>query len=161
MSTGVIIVIVVVVVIVLIGLLVALPRMRQRAQIRGRERRLDERRDQVVTSHREEAAQRERQAELAEQRARVAEQEAQRERAAASAREEQANLHERGLADHELISEDERDDFAGTSAVPEDRSATRTGEDRTVGRTGEEPGTPAADDRTAADDRPAERSRTR
>ncbi|HXD64609.1 MAG TPA: hypothetical protein VNV17_08335 [Solirubrobacteraceae bacterium] len=150
MSTAVIVVIVVVV-IVLIGLLVALPRMRRRAEIRSRERKLDERRDQVVTSHREEAAQRERQAEVAEQRARVAEQEAQRERAAAQAREEQANLHERGLADHELISEDEREDFAGTSAVPEDRTA---------GRTADEAGAPA-DARTAADDRPAERSRTR
>ncbi len=128
MSTAVIIVIVVVVVIALIAVFVALPRMRRRAQIRGRERRLDERRDQVVTSHREEAAQRERQAEVAEQRARVAEQEAQRERAAAQAREEQANLHERGLADHELISEDERDDFAGTSAVPEERATRDTGD---------------------------------
>src|ERR1700753_1710149 len=117
------IVVIVVVVIVLLGLLVALPRMRRRAQIRGRERRLDERRDQVVTGHREEAAQRERRAEVAEQKARVAEQEAQRERAAAQAREEQANLHERGLADHELISEDEREDFEGTSAVPENGDA--------------------------------------
>jgi ABC-type siderophore export system fused ATPase/permease subunit len=121
MSTAVIIVIVAIVVILLIAVMVALPRMRQRAQIRGREKRLDERRDQVVTAHREEAAGRERRAEVAEQRARVAEQEARRERAAAQAREEQANLHERGLADHELISEDERDDFAGTSAVAEDR----------------------------------------
>jgi FtsZ-interacting cell division protein ZipA len=120
MSTAVVIVIVVVVVIALVALFVALPRMRQRAQIRGRERKLDERRDQVVTTHREEAAHRERRAEVAEQNAKVAEQEAQRERAAAQAREEQANLHERGLADHELISPDEREDFEGTSAVPED-----------------------------------------
>jgi hypothetical protein len=70
-----------------------------------------------VSAHREEAADRERRADVAEQRARVAEQEAQSERAAAQAREEQAALHERGLADHELISEDEREDFAGTSAV--------------------------------------------
>jgi FtsZ-interacting cell division protein ZipA len=147
MSTAVVIVIVAVVVIALIALLVALPRMRQRAQIRGRERRLDERRDQVVTSHREEAAHRERRADVAEQRARVAEQEAQRERAAASAREEQANLHERGLADHELISEDERDDFAGTSAVPEDRAAGEAGTPVDAGR--------------PADDRAAERPRAR
>ena len=26
-------------------------------------------------------------------------------------------MHEKGLADHELIGRDERDDFAGTSAV--------------------------------------------
>ena len=121
MSTAVIIVIVVVVVILLIAAVVAVPRMRERARIRGRERRLDQRRDQVVTAHREEAADRARRAEVAEQRARVAEQEAQRERAAAQAREEQANLHERGMADHELISEDERDDFAGTSAVRDEQ----------------------------------------
>ena len=156
MSTAVIIVIVVVV-IVLIGLLVALPRMRQRAQIRGRERRLDARRDQVVSSHREEAAQRERQAEVAEQRARVAEQEAQRERAAAQAREEQANLHERGLADHELIADDERDEFAGTSAVPEDGVAGDAGRPANGTR---DAGTPA-NGATAADDRAAERPRSR
>ena len=157
MSTAVVIVIVVVVVIALIALFVALPRMRQRAQIRGRERKLDERRDQVVTSHREEAAQRERQAELAEQRARVAEQEAQRERAAAQAREEQANLHERGLADHELIADDERDEFAGTSAVPEDGVAPDAGGPANGAR---DAGTPA-NGAVAADDRAAERPRSR
>jgi FtsZ-interacting cell division protein ZipA len=143
MSTAVIIVIVVVVVIVLIAAMVALPRMRQRAQLRGRERKLDERRDQVVTGHREEAAQRERQAEVAEQRARVAEQEAQSQRAAAQAREEQATLHERGLADQELIAPDEREEFAGTSAVPDEPDASNAGTSR-----------------TSADVRPAERSRT-
>jgi FtsZ-interacting cell division protein ZipA len=148
MSTAVVIVIVVVVVIALIALFVALPRMRQRAQIRGRERKLDERRDQVVTSHREEATHRERRAEVAEQKAKVAEQEAQRERAAAQAREEQANLHERGLADHELISPDEREDFEGTSAVPEDGVAG----DRAV---------PADSPRAAEDGRATERTRPR
>ena len=147
MSTAVIIVIVAVVVIALIALLVALPRMRERARIRGRERRLDERRDQVVTSHREEAAHRERKAEVAEQRARVAEQEAQRERAAAQAREEQATLHERGLADEELIAPDERDEFAGTSAVPDDRDAAGT--------------RAPANGRTSADADAAERPRAR
>src|ERR1700733_14638176 len=139
MSTAVIIVIVVVV-IVLIGLLVALPRMRQRAQIRGRERRLDARRDQVVTSHREEAAQRERQAEGAEQRARGGEQGAQR-----------------GVADHELIADDERDEFAGTSAVPEDGVAGDAGRPANGTR---DAGTPA-NGATAADDRTAERPRSR
>jgi FtsZ-interacting cell division protein ZipA len=123
MSTAAIIVIIAVVVIVVIALLLMLPRMRERARIRGRERELDQRRDRVVTAHREEAADRERRAEVAEQRARVAEQEAQRERAAAQVREEQAELHERGLADDELISEDEREDFAGTSAVSRGRDA--------------------------------------
>jgi FtsZ-interacting cell division protein ZipA len=153
MSTAVIIVIVVVVVIALIAVFVALPRMRERARIRGRERRLDARRDQVVTSHREEAAQRERRAEVAEQRARVAEHEAERERAAAQAREEQATLHERGLADDELISDDERDDFAGTSAVPEDGATGDRGMDAAGGRPAEA-GTPV-------DGRAAERPRSR
>ncbi len=127
--------------------------MRAQAQIRGRERKLDERRDQVVTAHREEAADRERQAEVAEQRARVAEQEAQRERAAAQARKEEANLHERGLADHELISPDERDEFKGTSAVPEDRGtagASAVADDRDV-----------ADTRGSEDAGAVERPRTR
>jgi hypothetical protein len=35
-------------------------------------------------------------------------------------REEQASLHERGMADHELIGEDEREHFEGTSAVPDE-----------------------------------------
>lgn len=123
MSTAVVLIIVAVVVIALIALLLALPRMRERSRIRSRERQLDARRDQVVTAHREEAAQRERQAEVAEQRARVAQQEAERERAAAQVREEQAALHERGLADHELINENEREEFEGTSAVADDGPA--------------------------------------
>ena len=48
MSTAVIIVIVVVVVILLIAMLVALPRMRQRTQLKQRERRLDERRPNIA-----------------------------------------------------------------------------------------------------------------
>jgi hypothetical protein len=34
--------------------------------------------------------------------------------------EEKAALHERGLADHELIADEEREDFSGTSAVTGD-----------------------------------------
>ena len=44
--------------------------------------------------------------------ARIAQQEAERERAEANSGEEQASMHERGLADHELIDESERDRFA-------------------------------------------------
>jgi FtsZ-interacting cell division protein ZipA len=119
MSTGLIIVIIVVVVILVAGLvmLTRLPKARERARVQQRERELDQRRDQVVDEHREEAAARERQAEVAEQRARVAAQEAKRERAESELAEEKAKLHERGLADHELIDEDERDHFAGTSAT--------------------------------------------
>ena len=41
-------------------------------------------------------------------------------RAEAQLREEKAALPERGLADRELIDENERDHFAGTSAVADD-----------------------------------------
>ena len=61
------------------------------------------------------------QAEMAEQKAKMAEAEAQRERAEAELREQRAQMHERGMADHELIDESERDRFAGTSAVPDER----------------------------------------
>jgi FtsZ-interacting cell division protein ZipA len=115
MST-VLIVVIVVVVIVVVGLLLTLPKARERARLQKRERELDQRRDQVVGEHREEAASRERQAEVAEQRARVAAQEANRERAESELAQEKAKLHERGLADHELIDDDEREHFAGTSA---------------------------------------------
>jgi hypothetical protein len=120
MSTGLIVVIVVVVVLVVLGLLLLLtrlPKARERARLQQRERELNERREQVVDEHREEAASRERQAEVAEQRARVAAQEAERERAESQLAEEKAKLHEQGLADHELIRDDERERFAGTSAT--------------------------------------------
>jgi FtsZ-interacting cell division protein ZipA len=128
MST-VLVVVIVVVVVAVIALLLLLPRLRERARIEKRERELDQRRERVVEEHREEATGRERQAQIAEQRARVAEQEARRERAEAQVQEEKATLHEKGLADHELVGEDEREDFAGTSAVEDG-----AGEDRSVGR---------------------------
>ncbi|MBV9819037.1 MAG: hypothetical protein JOZ07_11905 [Solirubrobacterales bacterium] len=128
MSTVLIIVIVVVVLLIVGGLLLTrLPRARERARVQKRERELEHRRERVVDEQRDEAAGRERQAEVAEQRARVAAQEAERERAEAQLAEERAKLHEAGLADHELIDEDERRRFAGTSAVEpprEDASST-------------------------------------
>jgi hypothetical protein len=46
-------------------------------------------------------------------------------------REQRAQMHERGMADHELIDESERDRFAGTSAdTRRDDSAPMTDEDR-------------------------------
>jgi FtsZ-interacting cell division protein ZipA len=118
MSTVLVVVIVVVVVAVVAALsLTRLPRARERARVQKRERELSERREQVVDGHREEAASRDRQAEVAEQRARVAAQEAERQRAESQLAEEKARLHERGLADHELIDDDERERFAGTSAT--------------------------------------------
>lgn len=156
MSTVLIVVIVVVVVIALL-LLVLAPRMRERGRVAKRERELDQRRDTVATEHREEAAGRERQAEVAEQRARVAEQEAQRERAEAQLQKEKATLHEKGLADHELVADDEREKFAGTSAMePEsggehdlgrDPSSTGAQRDRGIGR-------------SSGDDESLERKRT-
>jgi FtsZ-interacting cell division protein ZipA len=127
MSTVLIVVIVVVVVLVMGGLaLTRQPKARERARQREAERELGQRREQAVDQHQEEAATRERQAEVAEQRARVAAQEAERERAESQLAEEKAKLHERGLADHELIDVDERQRFAGTSATEplrDDRSS--------------------------------------
>src|SRR5947209_4313498 len=116
-----IIVIAVVVVAILLALVLALPRTREKERVKKRERELGQRRDRVVSEHREEADVRTRQAEEAELRARIAEQEAQRERAEAQLRQEHASLHGRGMADHELIADDEREHFAGTSAVAESR----------------------------------------
>jgi hypothetical protein len=115
MSTTVLIVIIVVVVI-LAALMLARPRMRARA----RQREIDQRRDRAVTEHRGVAEERTKQADLAERKARIAEQEAQRERADAQLHEERAAMHEEGLVDHELVGQNERDRFAGTSAVRND-----------------------------------------
>lgn len=119
MSTVAIVVIVVIVVLVLVGLFLMVPRARKRARVKKQERELRQRREQVVSEHREEAEDRERHGEEAERRARIAEREAQRERAEAQLLQEKAALHERGMADHELVGEHEREDFAGTSAVPD------------------------------------------
>jgi uncharacterized membrane protein YcjF (UPF0283 family) len=123
MSTALVVVIVVVVVL-LIGVLLALPRMRQAATLRARERELDQRREVVADEHRSEAENRARQADVAERRARIAEQEAAAARAQAQLHEERAGLHERGLADQELVADDERDRFAGTSAVEDPARST-------------------------------------
>jgi hypothetical protein len=70
----------------------------------------------------------------------MAETEAQKERAEADLREQRAQLHERGMADDELIEDHERDRFAGTSAMRDEPAATRA-EDR-----------PTHDDRAMRDD---------
>jgi ABC-type multidrug transport system fused ATPase/permease subunit len=118
-----IIVIVVVGVAILLALIFALPRAREKARVKKRERELGQRRDRAISEHREEADIRARHAEEAEHRARIAEQQARRERAEAELRQERAALHERGMADHELIGDDERERFAGTSAVSDDGPA--------------------------------------
>lgn len=112
-----IIVIAVVVVAILLVAVWLLPRARETARIKRRERELGHRREQAITEHREVAESRSRSANEAERRARIAEQEARRERAEAQLSEEKAGLHERGMADDELVSDDERPRFAGTSAV--------------------------------------------
>lgn len=135
MSTGAIIAIVVVALII-IGLLVMLPRMRGAAHQKQAERELGSRRETVATEHREAAAQGENRAELAERKARIAEQEAQRDRAEAKLQSERAEMHDRGLADDELIDDSERDRFDGvtgpTSTSTSDRSADADGDGHTV-----------------------------
>jgi hypothetical protein len=111
MSTGAIIAIVVVALIIL-ALLVLLPRMRGAAEQKKAQRELQSRRENVAGEHRQAAAAGESRAEVAERRARIAEREAQRDRAEAQAQKERAELHDRGLADDELIDDSERDRFA-------------------------------------------------
>src|SRR4051812_43341379 len=158
MSTGTIIAIVIVALIIIALLAFVLPRMRARARVRKRERELQQRREQVAGEHRAEADQRQRQAAQAEQRARIAQREAEAERAQAQLHQERAGLHERGMADDELIQDHERDRFAGTSAMQPANDADGDGhtmDDRAAGRTGAD-GSALADDRAggarAADD---------
>ena len=138
MSTGLIIAIVVIALILVALFAFVLPRMRRKSQVKARERELERRRERVATAHRPEAAERRGQADLAEQRAQMAAAEAKRERAEAEIREKRAQMHERGMADHELVDESERDKFADTSAVRDeptthDRS-TLGDDDRTAPR---------------------------
>ena len=115
MSTGAIIAIVVIVLVILALLAFVLPRIRERARALAQQRELGQRRDQAVAEHREGVSAHAQRAETAEQRARIAEQEAARERAEAQLHQERATLHEQGLADHELVRDEEH-----TRAVEED-----------------------------------------
>jgi FtsZ-interacting cell division protein ZipA len=108
MSTGLIIAIVVVALILLALLVFVLPRARARSAERARERELERRRERAVSEHRTEAESRAVDAERAEQRARMAEQEARRERAESDLHAERAEAHERGMADDELLGDEER-----------------------------------------------------
>jgi hypothetical protein len=121
MTTGAIIAIVIVALIIIAVVAFLLPRMRRKAQLEKRERELQQRRDRVADEHRAEADARERHAEEAEQRARIAQREAEAERAQAQLHQERAGLHEKGMADDELIADNERDKFAGTSAMSRDQ----------------------------------------
>ena len=76
-------------------------------------------REQAADHHRRAGAELFVQAEEAEQQARIAQQQAATQRAEAERREELAERHDQGLADQELIADDERERFRGTSAVPD------------------------------------------
>ena len=125
MSTEEIVAICVLAAIALLALVFMMPRMRERSRIRRQEHELQRRRDRVSSEHRQEAELREQRAGVAEQRADIAAHEARREREEAQLHEKHAALHEEGLADQELVGDDERDRFAGTSLDHD----TRTGEE--------------------------------
>ena len=147
MSTGAIIAIVVIALILLALLAFVLPRARRNSQVKARERELEDRRERVVGENRAEAEERSRQAEVAEQKAQMAEAEAKRERAEAEMREQRAQMHERGMADDELIDESERDRFAGTSAARDEPGSVRDDDRDRVGGTRDEAGTAGDDER--------------
>ncbi|MDP9294299.1 MAG: hypothetical protein M3O90_07755 [Actinomycetota bacterium] len=124
MSTGLIIAIVIVV-LLLVALLVLMPRIRAKTQEKQAERELGRRRERVATENRDQAGERTHLAEQAEQKATIAQQAAERERAEARRLESEADMHDRGLADDELIEDHERDRLgpvAGTG-VDTDRDA--------------------------------------
>ena len=107
MDTGAIIAIAVIAAIILIAVLVALPRMRSKAA----DRKLDNKRQEVASQHREEADTRTREAEMAEARAQqqrseaeLAQAEANKQRSDAEIHAKRAELHEEGLADEDLQS---------------------------------------------------------
>ena len=139
MSTGVIIAIVVMV-LLLIGLLVLMPRMRGKAQERKAQKELEGRRDRVATENREAASTRATEAEKAEQQAVVAQQKAKAERAEAERLESEAQLHERGLADDQLVEDHERDRFQGVAGTGRENGAADARTDTADARmdTGEE-----------------------
>jgi hypothetical protein len=111
---------IVIAVLVIVALLVMLPRMRGKSRERQARRELGRRRERVATYNREEAGQRNRQAEQAEQKAAAAQQAAERERAEARRLETEADRHERGLADDELIEDHERDRLGPVAGTPVD-----------------------------------------
>ncbi len=142
MSTAVIIIIVVVVVVLILA---AAALLSPQARVKRRERELEKRREGVVEGHRQEAGVRNERAQKAEQRAQLAEAEAQRERAEAQVQSTRAQVHEEGLADHELIDDNERKHFKGTSAVQGDPDADAAAGGRGAEGRGEEPTGRAAD----------------
>jgi hypothetical protein len=74
----------------------------------------------VISEQHEQAEFRTKRAEEAEQRARVAAREPWRQRAEAELRQHRASLHEREMADHELVEDHERERFTGTSTAADE-----------------------------------------
>jgi hypothetical protein len=112
------IVVIVVAAVILLALLVVLPRIRASARRKQAERELHSRRETVAGEHRSAAAERETQAEKAEREARMADQAAQRERAEANLQSERAEMHERGMADQEIVDPSERERFRDVANPP-------------------------------------------
>jgi hypothetical protein len=167
MSTGLIIAIAVAAVLI-IALLVLLPRMRAGARQKQAERELHSRRERVAEEHRSAASERENRAEMAEQKARMAEQEAQRDRAEANLQKERAQMHERGMADDELIEDHERGKFEGVSGsadrdgdghTMDDRARAATDRDDTGARMESEGGPSTEYERGREDEKRFERER--
>lgn len=113
-------IIIVLAVLAIIALVVLMPRLRAKSQEQKAKRELGQRRERVATDNREQAGQRDRQAEQAEQKAAAAQQAAERERAEARRLETEADRHEQGLADDELIEDHERDRLGPVAGTPID-----------------------------------------
>lgn len=113
-------IIIVLAVLAIIALVVLMPRMRAKSQEQKAKRELGQRRERVATDNREQAGVSSRQAEQAEQKAAAAQQAAERERAEARRLETEADRHERGLADDELIEDHERDRLGPVAGTPID-----------------------------------------
>jgi type II secretory pathway pseudopilin PulG len=150
-----------IVVLVLVALLVLLQRMRAKAEERKATKELESRRERVATEHREEAGARSTSAEESERKAAIAHQNAKTERAQAERLEQEAQLHERGLADDKLIDDHERDRFegvTGTAHGDDDNrpAATRSGSGDASANAANERG--LEDERTTGQSGHAERS---
>ncbi len=149
MSTG-LIILIIVVVLILIALAVMLPRMRANNARRQAERELGSRRERAVEEHRSEAADRQAAADEAEQRAKMAQAAAEKERAEANVQAQRANLHERGMADDELVEDHERDRFADVSGSAGTSTADRDGDGHTLDDRARDAATPDRDSDAAA-----------
>ena len=158
MSTGFIIAIVVVV-LILIALLVMLPRMRAKAEERKAQKELECRRDRVATENREAASDARHRGR--EGRAGGRDRPAEGPGAARRGRalEAEAKMHERGLADDQLVEDHERDRFAGVDRRRRHRrDADRTDDGARDDATTAPPcGTPATDADAARRARPTRR----